>query len=135
MTKIPWRRVHNENHAKKKMACFRRFRSKEPRHSENISDKNRYLHRSTRLRIIHTHIPTYQRTNQRHSSSIVRFQWPFTFTAVFLQDSGPHFLYTEVLLLLYIYTIGHAFLPRTIFALLSSHLLHPPYKCRCKSDS
>ena len=46
--KTPMAYVHNENHAEKKIAYFRRFWVKESRHSENISDEKCYLYRSMR---------------------------------------------------------------------------------------
>ena len=45
MRKIPWPRVHNENHAKQKgelFIFFRRFWVKEARHSETMFAKKRY---------------------------------------------------------------------------------------------
>ena len=64
MKKIPWPQIHDENHWEN-ITYFRRFGTKEPRHSEKNSAKKRYtyLYRSTRRSKVSLHgvrvIPRY----------------------------------------------------------------------------
>ena len=64
--------MHTENHAKKpKMACFRRFCVKEPRHSASISDENCYFYRSTSYHyttLPYTHYTTLHYTTLHYTT-------------------------------------------------------------------